>query len=71
VDKLGDQVRPLIQALFLNKDAVFQDNSPIHTAGSIQSWFEEHENVLQRVLWPNNHQISTTLNHSGQFWRPE
>jgi hypothetical protein len=44
VDRLGNQVHPMIQALFLNKDADFHDdNAPIHTAESVQSWFEEHE----------------------------
>ena len=45
VDNLGTQV------LFPNSDAIFQENStPIHTARSVQSWFEEHENALQH-LW--------------------
>jgi hypothetical protein len=28
------------------------DNAPIHTAGSVQSWFEEREGELQNFLWP-------------------
>jgi hypothetical protein len=43
---LGKQMHPIIQTLFRN-EAVFQnDNVPIHTAGSVQSWFEEHESEL-------------------------
>jgi hypothetical protein len=43
VDRLGNQVHPMIQKLFPN-DVVFQDASaPVHTAGTVQSWFEEHE----------------------------
>jgi hypothetical protein len=34
VDRLGNQVHPMIQTLFPNDSAVFQDDSaPIHTAG--------------------------------------
>jgi hypothetical protein len=37
----------LIQTLFPNNVAVFKDdNAPIHTAGTVQSWFEEHEGEL-------------------------
>jgi hypothetical protein len=28
------------------------DNSPIHKAQSVQSWFEEHEDALQHDPWP-------------------
>jgi len=42
----------VVELLFPNNDAVFQDNYlPIHTARSAQSWFEEHEDVLQHLLW--------------------
>jgi hypothetical protein len=38
---------------FPNNNAIFQDdNSPIHTAGRVQSWFEEHEGALQHLPWP-------------------
>jgi hypothetical protein len=38
VDMLGNQVHPMIQTLYPNNDAVFQDDSaPIHTAGTNQS----------------------------------
>jgi hypothetical protein len=50
VDRLGNQVNPIIQTLFPNNDAVFQDDSaPTHTAGTVQSWFEEHEGELQHL----------------------
>jgi hypothetical protein len=35
VDRLGNQVHPMIPTLFQNNDAVFQDYSPIHTAGTV------------------------------------
>jgi hypothetical protein len=38
VERLGNQVHPMIQTLFPNNDAVFQDDSaPINTAGTVQS----------------------------------
>jgi hypothetical protein len=53
VDRLDNQVHPMIQTLFPNNDAVFQeDNAPIQTAGTAQSWFEEHEAELQHLSWP-------------------
>jgi len=51
VDILGSQVHPVVQVLFPNSDAIFKDDSPIHTARSVQSWFEEHEDALQPLLW--------------------
>jgi hypothetical protein len=43
----------MIQMLFLNNDAVFQDDhAPIHTVEAVQSWFEEHDGELQHLQWP-------------------
>jgi hypothetical protein len=48
VDRLRNQVHPMIQTLFPNNDAVFQDDSaPIHTTAFVLSWFEEHESELE------------------------
>jgi transposase len=53
VDRLGNQVHPMIQTLFPNNDAVFQeDNAPLPTVGTVQWWFEEHEGKLQHLPWP-------------------
>jgi hypothetical protein len=53
VDTLGNQLHLMVHMLFPNNNAVFQDdNSPIHTAGSIQSWFEKHADALQHIPWP-------------------
>jgi hypothetical protein len=53
VDRLGNHVHPMIQTLFPNNDAVFQDDSvPIYTAGTVQSWFEEHKGKPQHLPWP-------------------
>jgi hypothetical protein len=62
VDRLGSQVHFMIQMLFPQNDAVFQDdNAPIHRAGTVQSWFKEHEtnsSLVSRVTRFERH--STT-----------
>jgi hypothetical protein len=56
VDRLDNQVHLMIQTLFPNNDAVFQDgNAPIHTAGTVQSWFKEHAGELQHLYCPGQH----------------
>jgi len=66
MDILGSQVHPMVRVLFPNNDAVFQDNDlPIHTARRVQSWFEEHEDVLQHLLWPAQ---SPNLNIVEPLW---
>ena len=53
VDILGNQVRPVVQMFLPNNGAVFQDDiPPMHTARSVNAWFEEHEDALQHLLWP-------------------
>jgi hypothetical protein len=43
----------MIQTLFPNNDAVFEDdNVPIDKAGTVQSWFEKHDDGLQHLSWP-------------------
>ena len=52
MDILGSQVHPMVQVLFPNNNAIFQDGDlPINTARSVQSCFEEHEDALQHHLW--------------------
>jgi hypothetical protein len=52
VDISVNQVHTVVQMLFHTCDAIFQDNSPIHTARSVQSLFEQHEDALQHSPWP-------------------
>jgi hypothetical protein len=48
----------MIQTLFPNSDAVLQhDNAPVHTAGTVQSWFDEREGELNIFSGQHNHQI--------------
>jgi hypothetical protein len=66
VDRLGNQVYPMIQTLFTNNDAVFQEyNAHVHTAGNVQTWFEEHEGELQQRPWPAQ---SSDLNITEPLW---
>jgi hypothetical protein len=52
----------MIQKLFSNNDALFQeDNTPIHIAGTVQSWFREHEGELQHLPWPTQSQDLDSL----------
>jgi hypothetical protein len=53
VERFGNQVHPMSHTLFLNVDKVSQDdNVHIHTAGTVQSWFEGCEGELHHLTWP-------------------
>ena len=55
VDSLRSQVHPMVQMLYPNNEAAFQDDSsPLHTARSVQSRFEQYEDALQHLLWPTS-----------------
>jgi hypothetical protein len=58
MDRLGNQVHPMIQTLFPNNDSVFQDDNAPGT---------KLEQLIHGLR--DSHQIRTSLNHSGQFWR--
>jgi hypothetical protein len=56
----------MIQISFLNNDAVFHDDhASIHTSGTDQSWFEEHEDELKHLLLPAQ---SPDLNMIEPLW---
>jgi len=69
VDILRNHVHPMVQ-MFRKNDAIFHDdNSPMHTARSAQSWFEEHEDALQHLpcpaQLPNLSIIETVISFKG------
>jgi hypothetical protein len=55
MDILGNQVHAIVQMMFPDNDAVFQDdNLPTHTARIVNSWIEEHESsCVKRILYCN------------------
>jgi hypothetical protein len=56
----------MIQTLFPGNDAVYQvDNAPIRTAGTVQSWLEEHEGELRHLPRPAQ---SPDLNITEPLW---
>jgi hypothetical protein len=50
VDRLDNQVHPMIETLFPNNETVFQHDTVQFT--QLELWFEEHEGKLQHLPWP-------------------
>jgi hypothetical protein len=46
IARLDNHMQPMIQMLFPNKMQFPKMSGPIHTAGTVKSWFEEH------LPWP-------------------
>jgi hypothetical protein len=70
VDRLGNQGHPTVQTLFPNNDGVSQeDNASIHTAGTVQSWFDEHEGELQHLPWPAQSPDLKNIEPLRSIWR--
>jgi hypothetical protein len=58
VDRLGNQVHPMIQTLFLNSDTVCQDdNAPIHRAGTVSHGLMIMKANFSIFPGQHNHQI--------------
>jgi len=51
VDILGDHMNPVVQMLFPNNDAIFQDDSSHIHSQRCSVWFEQHEDALH-LPWP-------------------
>jgi hypothetical protein len=67
VDRLGNQVHPMIQTKFIKKTQFCKmTNYPIHTAGTVQSRFEEHKGELQHLPCPTQ---SPDLNITAILFR--
>jgi hypothetical protein len=58
VERLGNQVHPMIQTLCPNSNAVFQDdNAPIHTAGTFNHGLKKMKANFNIFPGQRNHQI--------------
>jgi hypothetical protein len=66
VDRLGNQMHPSHEPDISKQRCSFQDdNAPIHTAGTVQTWFDEHEGELQHLPWPA---YSPDMNITEPLW---
>jgi hypothetical protein len=71
VDRLDNQVHPMIRPLFPNNDAVCQDDNVPFT--QLELFSHGLNSMKVNIIFPGqqNHHIRTSLNHCGQLWRLE
>jgi transposase len=61
---LEDQVYPMVQALFPEENAIFQDgNTPIHTAGIVNEWHEKHSIEVEHLILPPQSPDQNIIEH--------
>jgi hypothetical protein len=68
VDILGNQMHPMVQMLYRNNDAVFQDDIlPIHTAKVFSLGLKSMK--INFIVFPGQHSCHTEIssNHCFQF----
>ena len=59
LDVLSNQFHPMVQAMFPERNAIFQnDNAPIHMARTVKEWQEEHSDFENLVWLPQSPNLS-------------
>jgi hypothetical protein len=69
VDRLDNQVHPMIQMLFLKKTVQFCKQTMLPC--TIKSRFEEHEGEIQHLSWPAQSSDLNIIESLRHFWSLE